>query len=655
MNNRSFIYNTLMRRGVAFSILAGVSYAGVVTANEWGSDLNLLDTIQKAPVTKCSGGPGHDHSEHAHSVNEDHSGHDHSSEEHKAHAADDDHSGHDHEDHTGHDHGSEAHKAHAADVDHSGHDHGEQVEDHTGHDHGSEEHESHEEDGSCSGHGHDEHSDAEYELQAFTPIEIKNMRIKLESVKLGTFLQTEQVSSTVANVAQNKRPLYAPWSGRVKKISTIAGAAVREGHELLTIVRDPIPRIELNLTGDILKPASEEYHALTASLRSSQQELKNVKEELARLTKYDSESEVSLVPQKEIRELKYAQANLKKSIENDLLKLQLHGHVAGDNSKRPQYAPVTDKLWIAALKANGIWNQKTQKLYEALPKSLQSNSWAVATIGELTASSLVSDGLVNWMAEDSKAGKHIVEIGGLIQQGYTIAALKELENLGVFEQVVVIKAPAGDTGWDINSVNIRVGQYVETGTDLLTISDNSKMYLIAEPIGSEIPLVINAMQQEFPIVAKPLSKNAGPEMKDLSIIKVGVRQNGTQEAIALSENEMVNVAHNDGQVFRSWGLRTGMKYIMHVPIAQLKNVYTIPVDAVIESGGQNFIFVKSHDNEFEKRHVVISYKDSDYAVLGKDSELKSGDSVVVEGAFAMNLAFLSETPAAIDPHAGHNH
>jgi len=626
-----------MRRGATVSVIAGITYAGVVCANEWGTDLNLLDSIQKAPVTKCTGGPGHDHTAHgeqANSVKEDHTGHDHS--------------GHDHEDHSGHDHDS-----------HEGHDHGEQAhsvnDDHAGHDHGSEEHKSHEGDSSCSGHGHDEHSDAEYELQAFTPIEIKNMRIKLESVKLGTFLQTEQVSSTVANVAQNKRPLYAPWSGRVKKISTIAGAAVREGHELLTIVRDPIPRIELNLTGDILKPASEEYHALTASLRSSQQELKNVKEELARLTKYDSESEVSLVPQKDIRELKYAQANLKKAIENDLLKLQLHGHVAGDNSKRPQYAPVTDKLWIAALKANGIWNQKTQKLYEALPKSLQSNSWAIATIGELTASSLVSDKLINWMADDNKAAKHIIEIGGLIQEGYTIAALKELEKLDVFEQTIVIKAPAGDMGWDINSVNIRVGQYVEAGSDLLTISDNSKMYLIAEPIGSEVPLVINAMQQEFPILAKPLSKNAGPEMKDLSIIKVGVRENGTQEAIALSENEMVNVAHNDGHVFRSWGLRTGMKYIMHVPIAQLKNVYTIPVDAVIESGGQNFIFVKSHDNEFEKRHVVISYKDSDYAVLGKDSELKSGDSVVVEGAFAMNLAFLSETPAAIDPHAGHNH
>jgi len=646
MNNRSFIYNKLMRRGVALSVFAGMSYAGVVFANEWSSDLNLLDSTPKTPVAKCTGGPGHDHSSHggqtqvlkedhmgqgeqAHSVNKDHPGHDHSGHDHSA-----------HDDHAGHDHGEQAHSVN---------------EDHTGHDHGSDEHKAHEGDSSCSGHGHDEHDDAQYVMQAFTPIEIKNMRIKLKSVKLGSFLQTEQVSSTVANFAQNKRPLYAPWSGRVKKISTVAGTAVREGHELLTIVRDPIPRIELNLTGDILKPASEEYHALSASLRSSQQELKNVKEELARLTKYDSESEISLVPQKEIRELKYSQANLKKAIENDLLKLQLHGHVAGGNNNKPKYAPVTDKLWTAALKANGIWNQKTQKLYEALPEALQSNSWAIATIGELTASSLVSDELISWLAKDSKAGKHIIEIGGLIQQGYTIAALRELEALDVFEQTVVIKAPAGEMGWDINSVNIRVGQYVEAGTELLTISDNSKMYLIAEPIGSEVPLVINAMQQEFPIVAKPLSKNAGPDMKELSIIKLGVRADGKQEAIAVTDNEMVNVSNDDGRMFRTWGLRAGMKYIMYVPVSQLKNVYTIPVDAVIESGGQNFIFVKGHENEFEKRHVVISYKDSNYAVLGKDSEIKSGDNVVVEGAFAMNLAFLSETPAAIDPHAGHNH
>jgi len=84
-------------------------------------------------------------------------------------------------------------------------------------------------------------------------------------------------------------------------------------------------------------------------------------------------------------------------------------------------------------------------------------------------------------------------------------------------------------------------------------------------------------------------------------------------------------------------------------------VFTVPVNSVIKSGEQNFIFVKTGAHSFEKRNVVVLYKDSNSAVLGSDSELKSGEFSVVEGAFAMNLAFLSESPEAIDPHAGHNH
>ena len=646
MINKKNKYDYIVKRSVALTAIIGASYAGIALANDWGGGIDLIKSIS----TPEQSHEGHDHSAHEGHDHGSHEGHDHaapgeeSHEEHAAHDDHSDHSGHDHaehekEDHSGHDHaahGEESHEEHAAHddhSDHSGHDHAEHGDDHSGHDHGS-------------------HDDAAYETQDFTNIEIKNMQIKSMTAELGTYIKAEQISATVETIPQNSRPIYAPWSGMVKSISVSSGAAVMEDQRLMTIVRDPIQRIDLNLTGDILRPASEEYHTLTASLRSSQQELSNLDDELARLTKFDDVNTISLLPQKEIREIKYNQSNLKKSIENDLLKLKLHGHVSGENATR--YSPQTDKLWLSALKANGIWNHRAEQLYLTLPDSLKNNSWAIATVGELSAASLVTDGLITWLKANNSAAHYIIEIGGLIQQGYTISALKELDSLNVFEQEIIVATPAGDMGWDVDTVDVRVGQHIDAGEELLDLSNNSTMYLVAEPIGSEVSLIGNAMQENYLIGARPLSKNAGPVLSGLSIIKLGAGHDAKQTAFALAENEILSVYDNDDQLFRSWGMRPGTKYVMNVPVDKLDRVFTIPREAVIDAGGASFVFVQE-DKRFEKRPVAILYRDTDYAVIDGISELKQGDKVVSLGAFALNLAFLSETPQAIDPHAGHNH
>ena len=473
--------------------------------------------------------------------------------------------------------------------------------------------------------------------------------MKSQALTRSSYVTSESVAAEVKLIPQSIRTIYAPWSGRIKSISAVAGAKAEV--VMIKLVRDAIPRVELNLVANILEPASESFHELISNLKISHQNLKNIETELKELTNFDDDAEFSLVPQKELRALRYQKVNLKRAIENDLQKLKFHGYEMGKDSVEP----TMDRLWLSALKANNLWNGLSEKLYKVLPVKVQHNAWVVATIGELTAASLIDDALVSWLSSNNGAGSSFLEIGGLIQRGYTTAALQELYQLNVFHQEVNILAPVSPLGWDVDTVKVRVGQSVSKGDELLVVSDQSKMHLIARPLGSEISLVRQAIRQGFLVAAKPLTAKAGPSFEGLEIMKIGSDVAGKTEVIVLVDNKVERVHLNAKMSYRSWGLHSGLRYNLEVPITKIDNIYVLPLVSLIETVADHFVFVQTSKLNFEKRPVVLLHKDSDSVVLGLKSKLKIGERVVTSGAFALSLAFLSETPSAVDPHAGHNH
>ena len=97
-----------------------------------------------------------------------------------------------------------------------------------------------------------------------------------------------------------------------------------------------------------------------------------------------------------------------------------------------------------------------------------------------------------------------------------------------------------------------------------------------------------------------------------------------------------------------------MKYKLKVPVQVLEDVIVLPAKAVIDHGSDKVVFVREND-EFIRRKVIIIYQNNDVAVIGEGSELLPEESMVISGAFALELALIAGSPQAVDPHAGHNH
>ena len=530
--------------------------------------------------------------------------------------------------------------------------------DHEGHDHSShEEHDDHEDHDHSSHEGHDDHPAhaSETDEQKLSPQSIKNMGVKVKAAKLASYTITSPITALITEDPLNERPVYAPFAGRIQAITLKNAQEVKAGESLITIIRAPIQRPQLSLIQGILTPASEEYHNSLSTLRSTVRSLELLKTELKRLEQYKGDANgLALVPQKDIIDLQYSISKADQELSNNRSKLKFHGLTEKEISQVEQGKELnrTPNLWLNAMRQNNIWNQKSTKLLEALPKEQQKNRWVIATIGELSAEELISQELIQFFGQDKTASKHFLDIASMVQQGHTLTDVKHLHKLGAFEKIIHVRAP--ENNWDLEEIHVKVGQSVSTGEKLLTLTNPEEMLLQAHPSGSEIEILNKAISLNSSVSASPLIKGSSIDLKDLKITKTVHDADGHSTVLIPVKNSLLKRQEHAGKFYRNWNLRPGLRFNLQIPINELDDVFVLPAEAIVEHGADKVVFTRKGQT-YLRRKVVILYQNSDTAVLSNKSELRPGDAVVTHGAFALQLALIAGTPQAVDPHAGHNH
>lgn len=516
--------------------------------------------------------------------------------------------------------------------------------DHSGHDHGDH-----------AGHSHDEEHGSKQ-----TPISdqaLKNMNVKVKAAKKSDYTVFNPVPAVVQEAPLSMQPVFAPFGGRVKSIQVTVGEFKKADEVLITIYRDPIKRPELKMVEKILSPASEEFHTAIASLRKNLKDKEVLEREIKRLKAFEeSDDGISIVPKKDLIDLQYALEKAARTVESGRQKLELHGLKKKEIAELEEGHIEIDlyRIWKNSLIANNIWNKEADTILNLLKGDVKKNRWTIASIGELLAEDIISDELINWLKENPEIGNSFLEIGSLLQHGHTLDDLKALYKLGVFNQIIELKASANVNGWDVEKIHVTPGQKVTSGDPLLTLLDQSKMVLIAKPQASETVDLLKANKTGLPIAATPLIKDSGPELTDLKISQIRGLDSEKEEVRIFTSNSVQNINKIEDRSFRIWSLRTGQKYILKVPVDELKDIFIVPLDGIITHGPDKVVFVYENKG-FERRKVTILHQDSSYAVLGSKSQINIGDKVVISGAYALQLALIAGTPEAMDPHAGHTH
>ena len=505
----------------------------------------------------------------------------------------------------------------------------------------------------------DDHADDEAEeAEALSAATLRTLGVEFGIAQPTDWTRTIPVAAVVESPPQVERTVRAPFGGRVVSIDARLGDHLEPGAPVVTVLRDPLPRPTLALTGAILKPASE-LHETVLELRARVQELELARTELERVTRYTAElegEELPLIPLQRRIDLEYRVARSAAAVEQSRMEMEKHGldHEQIEAVEGGDHLPeASGATWRRALEHNGVWTDEAQVLYEALPDELRETPWVVGTIGELAGVGLATRDVSSWLRDTPSAAQRFLEVGVLLQRGHSLEDVQRLHALGALEPVMHVRAPliasAGE-GWDVRRIHVQPETRVDAGSPLVDLENPAHMLLRLEPVGGEIQAVLDAKATGATMLARSLIPGAGPDLDDLAVsfVTSSREANGT---VAYVEADNVLLAGNG--TGRTWGLRPGTRYTVFVPRETMRDVFVLPAAAVAEVGPDLVVYHRDGDSPLFAIPLAVVYRDEREVVVERIEglDLFPGDEIALSGAFALSLALRGSDDAGDHGHA----
>ncbi len=488
-------------------------------------------------------------------------------------------------------------------------------------------------------------------VTALSPQTLANLGVKVEAASLRRHVHHVEVQATVEEAPGNQWLLVAPLAGEVRQLNKLPGEWGKPGDAVVTLLRDAIAQPELKLTGDFIKPVNEDLHRSFSELRSAAASADIFAKELKRLqglNKTADGSGLRVVSKQRIVDTRYDLQKAQQNLQAVRIELEHHGLQGKeiDDLQKGGHPPVNMVLWQRQLEVHGLWGAAVKKIHKSLSAQQREQNWNIALLGELSAQGLVTEALQQAMAESLELRRDFPVAVALLLAGHSLDQVSHWAEQGYLLPTVVLRIPqVGQVeDWDVGRLDVVKGQRVEAGAVLAQLHNPRRMWLRARPVGQELAYMTGALKDKLVVRARPLLSGSGPLLQDLSVQQV------TGEGAWLA-CENTPLAQGEESLQRSWQLRSGLQYVLQVPLQTIEQGYVLPREAVVELGPDQVVFMEDGDS-FRAIPVEVIFTDHSMVVL-RNVGIYPGDRLVTHGAFALSLALQSNQKE--DPHAGHSH
>ncbi|MEZ6055985.1 MAG: efflux RND transporter periplasmic adaptor subunit [Planctomycetaceae bacterium] len=189
---------------------------------------------------------------------------------------------------------------------------------------------------------------------------------------------------------------------------------------------------------------------------------------------------------------------------------------------------------------------------------------------------------------------------------------------------VEIRAPFSgsiETKWYSKS------ERVEQGDRLMVLADTTQLYVSADIREKEW----NALKLEPGEPLNVTSPTFGSHYLVATLLFLGREVSPETNAVPL----VATIANPDGL------LRPGQFVRVTLPMARAQEVLAVPDSAIVDHGGERFVFVPEEENTFLRVNVTTGL--SERGMTEVLSGLKEGDALVVQGAFVLKTELLLES------------
>lgn len=191
----------------------------------------------------------------------------------------------------------------------------------------------------------------------------------------------------------------------------------------------------------------------------------------------------------------------------------------------------------------------------------------------------------------------------------------------VWELTVVVPAgwnnrrehPATDgTVFELQQVHVEIGQHVQTGERLATLSQHESLFIEGRAFRRELPLLQRAAEEGWSIQVELLESTENDWPSPIPPVKIHHISNALNDdhrtiSFYLPLHNQSRTYERDGERLFLWRFRPGQRVQLHVQVEKLENVFVLPAAAVVREGPESYVFRRNGDI-FDRKPVHVLHQ-----------------------------------------------
>lgn len=213
----------------------------------------------------------------------------------------------------------------------------------------------------------------------------------------------------------------------------------------------------------------------------------------------------------------------------------------------------------------------------------------------------------------------------------------------------------GPVIYEVKKILVKPGDQVNPGQTLGVLSNHQTLFIEAHAFPSETDLIENSIKEKTPVYAEILDQPGEQSTwikEPLRILYMDHDVDDDNQTLSFYV-PIQNISQSytrDGVPYRVWKYRSGQKVFLHIPVAEYKNVFVLPKDAVVTDGAESYVF-RSNGKQLVLKPIQIVYQDRHNVVIANDGSIFEGNEIAHHGAAQIYRALKTKS----DDGAGHHH
>jgi len=213
--------------------------------------------------------------------------------------------------------------------------------------------------------------------------------------------------------------------------------------------------------------------------------------------------------------------------------------------------------------------------------------------------------------------------------GLSDAQIRSLDQGSKSSPLLTVFSNAAGT---VTELNITEGQYIAEGTPVLKLENFDQLWLEMDVYPNEISGLTIGMKVKASI--NGISENE----QTLQIDFISPQLDPSTQILKVR-----------APIQNSGNLQAGMQATVFLPVSELSDAMSLPLDAVVRDEKGAHVWIKTSKNTFSPRMVKTGEESSDQIIIL--SGLEDVKEVVISGAYLLSSEFILKK--GIDPVAGH--